>query len=194
MVEDFADLFGPGHVPGYLSGEDIDAIKLLCEKINPHGTLVEVGCFLGKSSVEWASNLPHCKIICIDSFNSPYSILKKLIENTHHKLPVEPNNQQELFEYYTKNFKNIRVVKGFFDENFGYPGKVDCVFEDSTHEGSYLSYALPFWWKHINRGGLLCGHDYTLQQVQTAVDLFAAVYDLKVNTFDNGSSIWYIKK
>ena len=194
MVEDFAELFGPGHVPGYLTGEDMQAIEFICNKLNKKSIIVEVGCFLGKSSVEWARNLPESKIICIDSFNSPFYILKQLIEKTHHKMPVGPNSQLELFNYYTKTFKNIHPVQGFFNKDFGFPGKVDCVFEDSTHEGKYLSYALPFWWEHINPGGILCGHDYCDQQVKTSVDLFAVINDVEVKTIMDNSSIWYIER
>ena len=51
MIEDHWDLFGPGDVPGYLCAEDIPAIEILSKKIKPDGTLVEIGAFLGKSSV-----------------------------------------------------------------------------------------------------------------------------------------------
>ena len=133
MIEDFALLFGPGGTPGYLSAEDIPAIELLCKKIKPNGILVEVGCFLGKSSVEWAKNLPESKIICIDGFNSPYHVLKQLLIQGDFRVPQGLNNQLELFKHYTKNYKNIFAIEGFFNKTFGFPGKADFVFEDSTH-------------------------------------------------------------
>ena len=194
MIEDFALLFGPGGTPGYLSAEDIPAIELLCKKIKPNGILVEVGCFLGKSSVEWAKNLPESKIICIDGFNSPYHVLKQLLIQGDFRVPQGLNNQLELFKHYTKNYKNIFAIEGFFNKTFGFPGKADFVFEDSTHTGEYLAFALPFWWKHINSGGILAGHDYNMQEVKTAVDLFAVMYNTKICTVSEGSSIWYTIK
>jgi hypothetical protein len=84
-------------------------------------------------------------------------------------------------------------VTAFFDADFVFPSKTNLVFEDSTHEQKYLSYALPFWWDTTCAGGILSGHDYTMRAVQHAVDLFAALNKLTVKTFDQ-SSIWYIEK
>ena len=67
--------------------------------------------------------------------------------------------------------------KIIFKKTFGYPGKADFVFEDSTHTGEYLEFALPFWWKHLKSGGILAGHDYD-NEVKTAVDLFQTLNDM----------------
>jgi len=190
--EDFALLFGPGDVPGYLTDGDIFAIECLSKKLPPSGTIVEIGSFLGKSSVEWAKNLPNHKIICIDSFNSPIDILNRLLISSDFVMPVGPKNNIELFKHYTKNYSNIKPITAFFNKNFIFPATVDLVFEDSTHSLEYLSYALPFWWDHINKGGILSGHDYA-EEVAAAVDIFAALNDLQVNTINN-SSIWWIEK
>lgn len=160
------------------------------------GLLVEIGCFLGKSSVEWARNIEEqgkkYKILCIDSFNSPKEILQDLLIEADFVPPEHAKSQLEIFRHYTIDYPNIKPIKTFFNQSFIFPAKATLVFEDSTHTQDYLTYALPFWWRHIDTGGILCGHDYG-DEVQAAVDLFSALNDLEVNTFDN-SSIWYIKK
>jgi hypothetical protein len=190
-------LFGPGDVPGYLTTGDIEAIAFIADLLPKSGVLVEVGSFLGKSAVEWSKSFSQFNkdytIICIDSFNSPVEILNGLLKEADFKLPINVSNNLEMFKHYTKNYKNIFSVTGFFDQNFSFPAIVDAVFEDSTHELEYLNFALPFWWKHIKVGGILSGHDYG-GKVQTAVDIFAALNRLEVKTFDNDSSIWYIEK
>ena len=195
--EQFASLFGSGNVPGLLSDSDMDiAIPLLCQKLPSSGIFVEVGCFLGKSSVEWAKNFKNLnknyKILCIDSFNSPIDILHDLLTKAEFDIPVGPVSQLEMFEYYTSCYSNIKPIKGFFNQQFDFPGRVTGVFEDSTHSMEYLNHALPFWWNKLEVNGILSGHDYG-GEVQTAVDLFAALNDLTVQTF-NDSSIWYIEK
>jgi hypothetical protein len=195
--EDFASLFGPGDVPGYLGKEDIIAISKICEMLPSNGKLVEVGSFLGKSAVEFSKNFTSMHkdytIVCIDSFNSPVQILNQLLIDADFTVPSGVSTNLDMFTHYTQKYDNIFPVSGFFNEKFVFPEMVEAVFEDSTHTQEYLSYALPFWWDHIKPGGILSGHDYT-DEVRTAVDIFAALNRLKVNTFENGSSIWYIKK
>jgi hypothetical protein len=195
--EDFAPLFGPGNVPGYLSQQDMEAISDLCKLLPDTGTLVEVGSFLGKSSVEFSKNFTKLQkdytIVCIDSFNSPIHILEQLLIQAAFVVPTGCPNNLEMFKHYTRDYKNIFAVTGFFDREFSFPGMIDAVFEDSTHSIEYLNYALPFWWRHLSTGGILSGHDY-LDEVRTAVDLFAALNRLEVKTFSDASSIWYIEK
>ena len=192
---DFAELFGPGDVPGYLTSGDIDAICQLSKKLpSNNGILIEVGAFLGKSATEWAKNLNEdYNIICIDSFNSPKEVLDDLLIHADFVVPENCPTQLDMFRHYTSKYSAITPVTAFFNADFVFPAKADLVFEDSTHEQKYLSYALPFWWNSIRIGGILSGHDYTLRPVQQAVDLFAALNKLTVKTFDQ-SSIWYIEK
>ena len=191
---DFAELVGPGDVPGYLTSGDIEAISQLSKKLPSNGTLVEVGTFLGKSAAEWAKNLgKDYNIICIDSFNSPKEVLDDLLIHADFTVPENCQTQLDMFKHYTNKYLTIVPVTAFFDTDFVFPGEADLVFEDSTHTQQYLSYALPFWWNKVRNGGILSGHDYTLRPVQQAVDLFAALNRLTVKTFDQ-SSIWFIEK
>jgi hypothetical protein len=194
--QNFAELFGSGDVPGYLTEGDCDAIYSLTTMLPSEGIVVEIGSFLGKSAVEWAKNFENLdkayKILCVESFNSPVEILHDLLVSADFVVPEQGSSQLEMFNYYTRKYENIIPVYGFFNKSFVFPTEVDLVFEDSTHEFHYLSYALPFWWKAIKPGGILSGHDYD-DEVKTAVDLFAALHNVEVNTFGD-SSIWYIVK
>jgi hypothetical protein len=193
---EFATLFGPGDVPGYLSDGDLIAMQELCKLVPDSGVLVEIGSFLGKSSAEWAKNLQtlhkNYRIICIDSFNTKIGILHQLLNDAEFDLPPG-SNQLELFVHYTKQYPNIVPLEVFFNEDFQFDSTVDFVFEDSDHTIKTLTHALPFWWERLATGGILAGHDYTMQEVKTAVNTFSVLNNLKVNLFSN-SSIWYIKK
>lgn len=193
----YAELFGPGEVPGYLTEQDISAIYNLSKQLPSDGIFVEVGSFLGKSTVEWAKSLKHLnknyKIIAIDSFNSSIDILHDLLKEAEFDIP-EGESHIEMFRYYTQGYTNIKPLEAFFNENFVFDQKVAGVFEDSDHSQRTLSFALPYWWERIMAGGILCGHDYTLRDVQVSVDSFALLNDLTVHKADEGSSIWWIKK
>lgn len=196
--EDFAELYGPGDVPGYLSQGSMEVIKDLCIELPDSGILVEVGSFLGKSAVEFAENFNKLnkdyKILCIDSFNSPIGILTKLLEDADFVVPTGISNNLDMFKHYTKNYKNIFPVTGFFNSKFDFPTKVQIVYDDSTHDLDYLNHALPFWWEHIVDGGILSGHNYD-GTVRTAVDIFAGLCGLPVQTFlEKQSKFWFIRK
>jgi hypothetical protein len=191
----FAPLFGPGNVPGLLSDGDIVAIQTLSTKLPNSGIFVEIGAFLGKSTIEWAKSLltqdKEYSIISIDSFNSPIDILKELLVDAGFDLPPG-NSQLDWFKHYTKDFKNIRPLEVFFDKEYVFDLPIAGVFEDSDHSQAALQHALPYWWKKIQPGGILSGHDYG-GPVKLAVDQFAILNNLEVHTFDS-SSIWYIEK
>lgn len=195
LKSDFAPLFGPGDVPGLLTDGDMLAIKELSKKLPDSGTFVEIGTFLGKSAVEWAKNFKEqnkeYSIIAIDSFNTPIEILKELLIEADFDLPPG-NSQLDWFKHYTKNFKNIRGLEVFFNKDYILDISLAGVFEDSDHTQAALVHALPYWWKKIQIGGVLSGHDYG-DEVKLAVDQFALLNNLEVNTFDS-SSIWYIEK
>jgi hypothetical protein len=198
VFEHFAPLYGPGDVPGYLSQGSIEVIESLCDQLPDSGVLVEVGSFLGKSAVEFAKNFDKQNkdytILCIDSFNSPIEILRKLLQDADFVIPDGVSDNLSMFKHYTKNYKNIFPIVGFFNETFDFPGKVQMVYDDSTHAMSYMNHALPFWWEHIVDGGMLAGHNYTAT-VRTAVDIFAALKRLPVDTFSNKqSTVWCVRK
>jgi len=189
-------LFGTGPVPGWLSESDKLAITHLSSLLPMSGVLVEVGSFLGKSSVEWANNFKNLnknyEIISIDHYNLPITNIHKLLTDSDY--PIPPGQDQlELFKYYTKDYKNIIPLQALFNNQFRFFRKVNLVFEDSDHEISTLNHGLPFWWDLLLPGGILAGHDWDLPQVRQVVSTFAICNNLEVKQlFD--SKIWFIQK
>jgi hypothetical protein len=117
--------------------------------------------------------------------------LKELLSEAEFDIPPG-NSQLEWFNHYTKDFKNIRALEMFFNKDYILDIPITGVFEDSNHSQVALQYALPYWWEKIISGGILSGHDYA-DEVKLAVDQFALLNNLEVNTFES-SSIWYIEK
>ena len=174
------------------------AIPTIVDLLPDSGLFVEVGCFLGKSTVEWAKNFvkqnKRYRICSIDSFNSPPQVLVNLLIAAEFTLPENCKSQLDYFRHYTQDYDFVYPVVGFFNQSFCFPAPVAGVFEDSTHTLPYLTHALPFWWDRLQPGGILSGHDYS-DEVRTAVDIFAAVNGVKIHSFDQEtSSIWYIRK
>jgi predicted O-methyltransferase YrrM len=53
-------------------------------------------------------------------------------------------------------------------------GTVDLVFLDDNHTHEYVSNELASWWPKVRSGGILCGDDYWMPSVKSAVESFAA--------------------
>ena len=121
------------------------------------------------------------------------NIVELIETNPICKLSSECNNKllTKITEKFT-NFEQQMFISSFYCY-LNYDKTVDFVFEDSVHTIETLTHALPFWWERLAIGGILAGHDYTMQEVKTSVDTFSVLNNLKVNLFAN-SSIWYIKK
>ena len=198
--KNFSLLFGSGDVPGMLSDEDMQAINFLSQRLPESGTLVEIGSLMGKSAIEWARNFNNQQktynLLCIDTFNAGITVLSDLLQKSDFEVPINATSQLDLFKYYTREYPNIQALPAFFDKSFQFDKNVDCVFEDSDHTKKTLDHSLCFWWDRLNTGGILCGHDYgpVTDEVRVAVDLFAWEHNVRVNTFTNGSSIWWIEK
>jgi len=196
-IEDYDLLFGPGTIPGYLTTKDMLTIQDLAKELPSDGIFVEIGSFLGKSTVEWAKSLKglnkNYKIIAIDSFNSHIDILRDLLKKAEFDIP-ESNSHIEMFQYYTQDYSIIKPLEAFFNQDFVFDQTVAGVFEDSDNSQRTLSFALPYWWKRIVPGGILSGHNYTMRDVQVSVDSFALLNNLTVHKAGEGSSIWWIKK
>jgi hypothetical protein len=197
IIETFLELFGPGDVPGYLTEEDMSVIRNLASSLPSEGILVEVGSFLGKSTAEWAKSFQefekNYKIVAIDSFNTGIDILRELLSRDDFDVPPSENHI-EMFRHYTRQYPSIKPLQAFFNTEFVFEQKVAGVFEDSDHTQRTLNYALPYWWDKIIPGGILCGHDYTMRDVQVSVDAFALLNDLEVHHGGYNSSIWWINK
>jgi hypothetical protein len=197
-IDGYIMLFGSGTVPGYLTEEDMSTIYNLANELPPEGVFVEVGSFLGKSTVEWAKSFGSLnkkyKIIAVDSYNSDIDVLRELLVKAEFDIPNSATHL-EMFQHYTKDYPNIKPLQAFFNPDFVFDQKVAGVFEDSEHTQRALHYSLPYWWERILPGGILAGHDYTtVRDVQVSVDAFALLNDLEVHHGGPGGSIWWIKK
>ena len=197
QAQRIAMCYGPGEVPGYLTEQDVAVIESISQRLPDAGRLVEIGSFLGKSACEWARTFgtlgKRYEIFCIDSFNATRDALVQVLIRSDFQVPESPKDQWEFFLHYTKSHANITPIKAFFDRDFRWlQGPVDCVFEDSDHRADTLEHALPFWWKHLNNRGIICGHDYHMPQVKMSVDQFALSVGQPVTVHHD--SMWEMTK
>lgn len=130
---------------------ELRQISNWAKKVPNNGVIVEIGSFLGRSSVCWAMSAHNSvKIYCIDRFGVHY------INSTG-----ETFDSDTVFKQNTESFPNVVMIKGSSPHDIDYPGdKIDVVFLDAAHKNPDDWNNIEFFLPHIKNGGMLCGHDY----------------------------------
>lgn len=161
---------------GYFNYEKV--FKNYVERLCDGSTIVEVGCFLGKSSAFLATEIlnsgKNIELYCIDTWTG-----MKRDEGENVRLN---NKVKDLggnaFPQFVKNLESvlhiikpipvdsIRASKLFEDKS------IDIIFLDGDHTYNYLSKEISVWHPKIKDGGIISGHDYNNSgsEVNLAVD------------------------
>ena len=66
----------------------------------------------------------------------------------------------------------------------------DFVFIDAVHEYKDVKEDMAAWHRKVRPGGLLCGHDYSMDGIGRAVTEFAAAQGLQLKTVGAPSDVW----
>lgn len=167
---------------GWMPEESKEILKKL---ISEHKikTVIEIGCFLGKSTAFFVEQ--GCEVIAIDTFegsadlNGSAEVIKRL---------------PTLFEQFKFNMKalgiedKVRVVKMSSREAFNrHEFKADLIYIDGSHEYKDVKQDIFMWYGEA--GKILCGDDYT--DVHPGVK--KAVDELAPNA-NKDHRLWYLIK
>lgn len=143
-------------ITGWFSVEDSKTYQYLITNIPEDGTIVEIGCWLGKSSSFLAdAKKPNQKIICVDTWEGSASELE-----TNHTL-VKTHDIYEIFkdnmgdrDYQAIKKPSVEAAKSFEDNS------LDAVFIDAEHTYNAVKADIEAWYPKLKNGGYISGHDY----------------------------------
>jgi hypothetical protein len=161
--------------------------KELKQLISDHRvrTVVEVGCWLGKSTRHIAKQLPrNGKIYAVDHWQG----------SAEHQ-PGACLYWQGLDQLYQQFLSNIIHAKlthkvipirmaSVDAEKFLKDLKPDLIYLDASHDMESVYQDLTVWYPHIKGHGILCGDDWGWPGVQEAVKKFAEENQLKIKAKD----------
>lgn len=151
-------------------------LQEIANQLDLNSTVLEIGSFIGKSSVCIAEILENknSKLICLDNFSD------RTIEN-----------QESIFFENIRGYDNIEVIKQdskiFFEHNCKF---FDMIFIDGNHSLDYFINDLVYSIKFSKNK--LCGHDFTINypwiidSIHFLCERFNCVYQTK-------GYIWEIK-
>lgn len=150
-------------IEGYM---DELELEWLATQAKDHKCIVEIGSYFGRSTVALAENTDG-EVYALDNW-------KGLQEPS---LPVD--TRTNLYEIFLKNVNGLveskKVIPWVIDHRnhdqiSRHLGVVpDMVFIDGCHEYESAKSDIEFWLKHIQKGGLICGHDFQWDGVGKAV-------------------------
>lgn len=148
--------------------------------------IVEFGSFHGRSARVLADNMPEDgKLWCVDPWSNAYT--REDGEILPFTTAVFPFFRQNLRDH----IKSGRVIPIHgFSYDFSLPHKVDMVFIDGDHKYKTVMRDIMKAYELLDRGGLICGHDYNVggwEGVKRAVD---EIFGPTVEVVD---TIWYRK-
>jgi predicted O-methyltransferase YrrM len=143
-------------VPGWMHPKDLDVIKTLAACIPPSGIIVEVGSWLGQSTCAWAEHT-QATIYAIDLWQwMPKTYQGHNADKVDLKGDPFRQFQQNVNRY--ANVVPLRRPSSGGEWTWGSP---DLVFIDAMHQDPYVNDDVLFWERHLRKGGILCGDDYS---------------------------------
>lgn len=179
-------------VQGWFSSTDRKVYEEAVKHFRNNSVFVEIGCFMGRSTVAMADLIEESKkniiFYAIDHFNGSIE---------HENLQViKENKLYEIFEKNIEQHKNtIKVIKSdslsassAFSDN-----SIDFVYIDASHDEKSVSQDLTFWYPKLKRFGWLSGHDYGQISVQNAVNEFMRRESNHIKNFTLYDGSWLIK-
>lgn len=137
--------------------QDRVIVASLCQYLNAE-TVVEVGCYVGMTTLSIAQAVPQAQIHCIDHFRG----------NEDDRLGeiAEKYGPDHIFKTFCRNmgdrlFRSVHPHAGTSSFMASlWPWPVDLVFIDAAHDYESVVQDIELWSKHVRKGGILCGHDF----------------------------------
>lgn len=161
-------------IDGWMSGPEL---RWLAEQASKHKLIVEIGCYKGRSTRALADNTKGV-VLAYDNFHGPSEV------------ELSDADRKRIFSEYLANTAECTNIITFSEDHGGivYTGlPVDMVFIDGSHNYHAVKSDIAYWWDHLKRGGLMCGHDYGTNW--PGVD--KAVQEMLGEPERGPDSIWY---
>ena len=188
-------------VLGWMLESELKVLETIAKQVPTNGNIVEVGSMFGRSAVCFAMSADTSVTInCIDYFptdmRQQHGCLYEDCINNGFPIANQLYNVEQDFIKNTKEFKNIKMIKGDSPHVLVYkPDPIDLFFLDAGHSNpndwDNLCHFIPY----MKLNSIIAGHDYhetEFPDVYQNVRRLEELYETKAE-FYTGSTIWSIK-
>lgn len=185
---------------GWMSKSELAIIRYWAKNIPQNGVVVELGSFMGKSAVCWATHChPSVKIYCVDKFEEEYTpknLISSIADPTNPDIPHNniTYNVYKSFLENTKQYKNIIPLRGTLPKIEYLGDYVDLLFVDLSHKNPVDRESIAFFEPYMKNNSIICGHDYCVEfpDVKENAHALANAYQTSLNIIPN-TSLWLVK-
>lgn len=151
-------------------------------KVKRVETIIEVGSWLGKSTIHMASCLPQQgKVYAVDHWMGS-------AEHQPGMFAWSPEVFM-LYEYFLSNViqaglahKIIPIRMESLEAAKQLTITVDLIYIDAAHDTASVYADLVAWYPHVKKEGVFCGDDWNWPTVREAVEIFAKERNLRINS------------
>lgn len=154
-------------IPGWFTERDAAFYAWLVSEVPDGGTIVEVGCWMGRSLscllVEAKNSGKRLNIHAVDAFQGSVGQLDliKAAAEVDLENVCREHADRAGYPYSLTRAKSVEAARQFRD--------CDAVFIDASHDTRSVMADIEAWLPRINPGGILSGHDANEQGVQLAL-------------------------
>lgn len=149
--------------------------------------VIEIGSWLGSSTRFIASRIPKNGIVyAVDTWKGSPA------ESIHLQDPRLPY----LYQLFLSNIKHANLTEKIIpirmestEASIALNVKADLIYLDASHDTDSVIDDIMNWHPHLNKGGLLCGDDWTWESVKAAVIHCSGVLNKKFNA--EGNFWWF---
>lgn len=147
-------------------------------------TGVEIGVLLGANSINLLNNLNIKELFLIDPYQD--------YDGIDGPAPYDENYaiaQRNLRDYPNRTF----VRKKSENATELVPDGLDFVYVDGNHKYEYIKKDIELFYPKLRAGGVMCGHDFDLPDVASAVTEFGRQHGKKIFSQGYPGDWWYVK-
>lgn len=158
-------------------------------------TMLEIGCFEGRSTVWFLENIltnPNSMIDVVDTFEGDTQNVEMVgdMSDTYHNFIENTRNYKEKINIYAN------YSEGVLPDLTGWAGeRYDIIYIDGSHKQETVMSDAFYSWKLLKKGGILIFDDYGMQytdkqginyEPKIAIDAFYSVYEKHIHKLHVG--------
>ena len=147
---------------------------------------VEVGVRSGDTAHYLLLNNPRLYLYLVDPYLPYHDVGTDITQEMQNKYKWEADKAVRSFERNTFIYQtSVEAAKAM-----GSFTTIDFVFIDAEHTFDACLADMEAWYPVIRKGGMLCGHDYSMTPVKKAVTKFAVERNLEVTKTEPSADVW----